>query len=173
MPAGDGILQERAEARDQRIARLFRPLDADRPGQGAVMIGQADLREAGAAVDAGVAEVIDQRHADDRQRLELVGLADEQGPVRRHVPFAIGLAETDGVLLAKPRNASPKSSPSLAAKKSISIRLRIWPTAVSTFDLMPKRDWLAWRKTNSSSSSSNRSAPGIEKENLFALPVTS
>ena len=99
--AGDVILEEPAKARDQRVARLFRPLDRDGPGQRPVMIGQPDLREAGAAVDAGIAEVVDQRHADDRQRRDLVGLTGEEGPVRRHVPFAIGLAQTDGVLLAK------------------------------------------------------------------------
>ena len=41
--AGDIILQERAEARDQRVARLLRPLHRHGPAQWPVMIGEARL----------------------------------------------------------------------------------------------------------------------------------
>jgi hypothetical protein len=65
------------------------------------MIGEAQLGMPGAAIDAGIAIIVHRGDADDRQHGRLVGLPDQQGPVRRQVPFAKGVTQPRAVGLSE------------------------------------------------------------------------
>jgi len=79
------------------VRREGRLLDRDRPGNRAVMIGQADLGTAGVAERAGITREVHRRDADRQERGRLPVLADAEGPVGGHVPLAPGMTETEEI----------------------------------------------------------------------------